>query len=202
MHMRKVIIFFLLICQSSIGQILLNEIDAKELKSNIINKSLNTENIVSEFVQYKHLSFLEKDIISRGKLIYIEPNYIKWKYNYPFNYECIFEKEKLTINNEGNINQINIGSNILFKELNKIIANSLKGNMFDEEKFNIEYYEHHTNYYIRFVVKDISLIKYFSAFELLFDKKNYDVLEIKILDNENDYTKIVLFNKIINNDIN
>ena len=73
--MRKVIIFFLLICQSSIGQILLNEIDAKELKSNIINKSLNTENIVSEFVQYKHLSFLEKDIISRGKLIYIEPNF-------------------------------------------------------------------------------------------------------------------------------
>ena len=48
----------------------------------------------------------------------------------------------------------------------------------------------------------MSLIKYFSAFELLFDKNNYGVLEIKILEDENDYTKIVMFNKIINNDTN
>jgi len=202
MHMRKLILFFLLIYQSSIGQILLKEVESNKLKNNIINSSLNTKNIISDFVQYKHLSFLEKDIISRGNLVYIEPNYIKWDYNYPFNYECIFEKEKLTINNEGNINQIDISSNELFKELNKIIANTLKGDMFDKEKFNIEYYDNSTNYYIRFIVKDTSLIKYFSAFELLFDKNNYGVLEIKILEDENDYTKIVLFNKIINNDIN
>jgi len=202
MHMRKLILFFLLIYQSSIGQILLKEVESNKLKNNIINSSLNTKNIISDFVQYKHLSFLEKDIISRGKLIYIEPNYIKWDYNYPFNYEFIFEKEKLTINNEGNINQIDISSNELFKELNKIIANTLKGDMFNKEKFNIEYFDNTTNYYIKFVVKDMSLIKYFSAFELLFDKNNYGVLEIKILEDENDYTKIVLFNKILNNDIN
>ena len=202
MHMRKIILFFFLIYQSSIGQILLKEVESNKLKNNIINSSLNTKNITSDFVQYKHLSFLENDIISRGKLKYIEPNYIKWKYNYPFNYECIFEKEKLIINNEGNINKLEISSNELFKELNKIIANTLKGDMFDNEKFNIEYYDNNANYYIKFIVKDMSLIKYFSAFELLFDKNNYGVLEIKILEDENDYTKIVMFNKIINNDTN
>tara|TARA_X000000368_G_C23057966_1_gene724992 strand:- start:5 stop:607 length:603 start_codon:yes stop_codon:yes gene_type:complete len=199
--MRKLLLFFILVYQFSIGQTILNEIKANELKNNIIKSSSETKNIISEFVQYKHLNFLEKDIISKGNLIYIEPNYIKWEYNYPFDYECIFEKEKLTIINEGQSNQIDISSNSLFKEINKLIANTLKGNMFNEEKFDIQYYENNRNYLIKFILKEKNLMKYFYAFHLLFDKNKYDVIEIKIIENKDDFTKIVLLNKKINNNV-
>ena len=199
--MRKLLLFLILVYQSSIGQTILNEIKANELKNNIIKSSSETKDIISEFIQYKHLSFLEKDIISKGKLIYIEPNYIKWEYNYPFDYECIFETGKLTIINEGQANQIDISSNSLFKEINKLIANTLKGNMFNEEKFDIQYYDNNTNYLIKFILKEKNLMKYFYAFQLLFDKKKYHVIEIKIIENNDDFTKIVLLNKKINNNV-
>lgn len=200
--MRNVILFFIIIPQLAIGQIILNKTEANKLKNNILNTSSSTKHLKSEFVQYKHLSFLENEIVSEGNLTYISPNYIKWQYSYPFNLEYIFADEKIIINNEGEKNEIDIGSNPLFKELNKIIISTLKGDMFDEEKFTIKYYDNTLNYKIKFIVKEINLSKYFSAFELLFKKETYDVIEIKINEDQNDFTKIKLFNKKINNDTN
>ena len=52
--MRKLLLFLVLIYQSSIGQTVLKEINANQLKNNIIKSSIETKNIISEFIQYKH----------------------------------------------------------------------------------------------------------------------------------------------------
>ena len=108
------------------------------------NTSSKTKTITSDFVQYKHLDFLANDIITKGNLAFKTPDLVKWAYVEPFVYSVIFKNENLYINDEGQKSDVNLSSSKLFKQLNKLIVNSVKGDMFDENEFDIAYFKNAT----------------------------------------------------------
>lgn len=185
----------------SFSQDPLSDNEIKTLKANIIALDSNTKTIVSDFIQYKHLSFLKNDIETKGRLVFKMPNLVKWEYTFPFKYSVIFKDDKIFINDDGNKSNFDMGSNKMFKSLNNIIINSVKGNMFSNSEFAISYFKTKDHFLIKFVPKDKSLLKFIASFELTFVKETSDVVEVKMIEPSNDYTKIVFKNKIRNSTI-
>ena len=192
------VILILVSLKSFSQKVELSEQEAISLKKSIINTSNLTTSIVNDFTQYKHLSFLSKDIISHGKLFFKDPNLIKWEYNTPFKYSVIFKDNHLFINDGGTKSNIDLSANRVFKELNTLIVKSVKGDMFDENQFKISYFKLAQNYLISFTSLDPYLKLIIRKFELVFESKTFNVLEIKMIESSEDYTSIKFSNQKIN----
>ena len=172
--------------------------EAEQVRIKIIERSKNTNTIVSDFVQTKHLDFLSNDIKSSGNLVFKSPDLIKWEYKIPFKYSVVFKNDKLFINDDGDKSKIDLGSNKTFKSLNNLIIKSVKGDMFDDKQFGIQYFSTAKNYIIQFTPKDVSLQSFIHDFILSFDKGTLEVVEIKMMENTEDYTKITFTDQKIN----
>lgn len=173
-------------------------VEAMKIKDSIIQKSKSTKTIVGNFIQTKHLDFLSNDIKSSGYLVFKSPNLIKWEYKKPFKYSIIFKNDKLFINDDGDKSKMDVGSNKTFRSLNDLIIKSVKGNMFDDKMFTIQYFKNTSNYIIQFSTKDVDLKAFINDFILSFDKMTLEVVEIKMMENSEDYTKIRFFDQKIN----
>ncbi|WP_165780054.1 LolA family protein [Hanstruepera neustonica] len=200
--MRKIFFIpFFLISANFFAQSPMNSQEAAALKTLVKTRAATTKTITSDFTQSKHLDFLDNDVVTKGQLAFKSPNLIKWSYVDPFKYSVIFKNETLYINDEGNKSNIDIGSNQMFKQLNKLIINSIKGDMFDDETFSIEYFKNDHSSLVQFASKDKKLSKYISAFHITFNS-NGDVEQVKMIEPSGDYTKIVFSNRVLNNSIN
>lgn len=195
--MRKLIYLMLFFSVFVQAQQPLASNEAEALKAIVKAKSKTTTTISSSFTQYKHLDFLSNDIITKGNLTFKAPNMIKWEYVDPFKYYVIFKDETLHINDNGKESNVNIGSSKLFKQLNQLIIKSVKGDMFDEDTFDISYYKKDAFIEVHFGIKDEQFLEYMKAFHILFNKDG-DVEEVKMLEQSGDYTKIVFKDRELN----
>ena len=179
----------------------LSENEIKAFKSNVQKVSQSTKSIQSDFTQTKKLSVLDNTIISKGHLAFKAPNLVKWEYTTPYKNSAIFKDDKLLVNNEGKKDEMDLSSNRLFRSLNTLIVNSIKGDMFDETQFEISYFSSGAHYLVKFIPKDKRLKKFISTFELKFDKTSSQVNEVKLIEPNDDYTVIEFKNKQINSTI-
>ena len=163
---------------------------------NVVSKKIKT--LSTDFVQYKHLDFLSKDIETSGKMIFKEPNLLQWQYKKPYNYSIVFKNGKILINDEGKKSAVDIGNSKIFGRINKLIVGSVSGNMFDVKEFAITYFKAKGQNIAKFIPKDATLKKYIKQIELTFNKDEATVEQVKLLESSEDYTRIVLKNKVIN----
>ena len=176
-----------------------NEI--KAFKAQVEKNSQATTSIKSDFVQYKHLDFLDNDIKTSGKLAFKSPGLVKWEYTNPYQYSVVFKNDKLLINDGGTKSNVDIGSSKMFKRLNELIVNSVKGNMFNDDDFEITYLKTSTANKAIFIPKDRKLKEYIASFELLFNKKDASVEEVKMIEPSEDFKRIVFSNRVLNSPI-
>jgi outer membrane lipoprotein-sorting protein len=162
---------------------------------NVASKKIKT--LSTDFIQYKHLDFLSKDIETSGKMIFKEPNLLQWQYKKPYNYSIVFKNGKILINDEGKKSAVDIGNSKIFGRINKLIVGSVSGNMFDDKEFAISYFKLKVQNLAKFIPKDATLKKYIKQIELTFDKEA-TVVQVKLLESSDDYTRIVFKNKVIN----
>ncbi|MEL1253873.1 outer membrane lipoprotein carrier protein LolA [Flavobacterium sp. DGU38] len=163
---------------------------------NVVAKKIKS--LSTDFVQYKHLDFLSKDIETSGKMFFKEPALLSWQYKKPYNYSIVFKNGKILINDEGKKSAVDIGNSKIFARINKLIVGSVSGNMFDDKEFTISYFKLKGQNLAKFIPKDATLKKYIKQIELTFDKEEATVVQVKLLESSEDYTRIVLKNKVIN----
>ena len=163
---------------------------------NVVSKKIKT--LSTDFIQYKHLDFLSKDIETSGKMFFKEPALLSWQYKKPYNYSIVFKNGKILINDEGKKSAVDIGNSKIFARINKLIVGSVSGNMFDDKEFTISYFKLKGQNLAKFIPKDATLKKYIKQIELTFDKEEATVVQVKLLESSDDYTRIVLKNKVIN----
>ncbi|PJJ07526.1 outer membrane lipoprotein carrier protein [Flavobacterium sp. 1] len=173
-----------------------NEITAFKQSVALVSKKIKT--LSTDFVQYKHLDFLSKDIETSGKMIFKEPNSLLWQYKKPYSYTIVFKNGKILINDEGKKSAVDIGSSKLFGKINKLIVGSVSGDLFDDKEFTISYFKNKDQNIAKFIPKDATLKKYIKQIDLTFDKEDATVIQVKLLESSADYTRIVLKNKVIN----
>lgn len=171
-----------------------------ELKKKVKLLSEQTKTISSDFTQYKHLDFLSNEIVTKGNLVFKAPDLVKWEYVEPFKYSVIFKNESLFVDDDGEKSDINLSSSKLFKQLNHLIINSVKGDMFNDKEFKIDYLKINANLDIHFKPLNSKIEKYIKEFVILFSSKG-EVLQIKMIEPTDDFTKIVFKNRVINKPI-
>ena len=194
--MFKFIFTFLLLVTSVIhAQKAMTAQEITAFKKSVKSVASKTKTISSDFVQYKHMEFLSDDIKTSGVMQFKDPNLVKWSYTLPFQYSIIFKEGKLLINDEGKKSDVNIGSNQLFKKLNVLIVKSISGDMFDDAEFTMNFTKINDKYLVTFDSKDTELKKYIKQFVLHFDKQNYAVIEVVMVEPTEDYTRIVFKNR-------
>lgn len=197
--MRKYFLFFVFIACSAVAQE--RKMTASEIKSfreSVNAVSVKIKSMTTDFIQYKHLEFLSKDVETSGKMAFKEPDMLAWEYEKPYQYSIIFKKGKIFINDDGKKSQMDARSSKIFTKINKLIVGSVSGNLFDEKEFVISYYTNGGFNMARLVPKDAALKKYIRQIELTFDKKSAQVEQVRLMESEEDYTKIVFKNRVIN----
>jgi len=197
--MRKIsflLLFF--IGMQVLAQDVMTASEVSAFKQSVNAASAKIKTMTTDFIQFKHMDFLAKDVETSGKMAFREPNSLAWQYKKPYNYSIIFKSGKILINDEGKKSQMDAKSNKTFSKINKLIVASVSGQMFDDKEFAISYFKSRDFNIARFIPKDASLKKYIRQVELSFDKKEGTVEQVRLLESETDYTKIVFKNKVLN----
>jgi len=176
----------------------MSESEIEIFKQIVKEVSRKIKTLSTDFVQYKHLDFLSKDIESSGKMVFMEPSLLQWQYVKPYNYSIIFKSGKILINDEGKKSDVDVGNSKIFDKINKLIIGSVRGDLFDEKEFTISYYKNKNNTITKFIPKDTNLQKYIKQIELTFDKDDATVIQVKLFESSEDFTRIVLKNKVLN----
>lgn len=198
--MRNIFLLLFFLTLTTQAQISMSTNEANTLKNLVKQRSQTTKTITSNFTQYKHMDFLSNDIITKGSLHFKTPDLVRWSYTEPFEYTVIFKNQTLYINDEGKKSDVNMSSNKLFKQLNNLIINSIKGDMFDDSTFKIEYYKEAKYSLVFFMPKDKKSSRFINAFHIYFNSDG-DVEIVKMIEPSGDYTKIEFSNKQLNKPI-
>lgn len=179
----------------------MNASEIAAFKEKVIASAKATQTIKTDFVQYKHLDFLANDVKTSGNMVFKSPNLVKWEYTHPYQYSVIFRQDQLLINDGGAKSKVDIGNSKLFKKLNQLIVNSVKGNMFNDADFTVSFFKSSKYNKAVFIPKDKKIADYIASFQLLFNKDDAQVFEVKMVEPSQDFTRIVFSNRKLNTPI-
>lgn len=199
--MRNLLVLFVFAVTSSLllaQEVTMSASEILVFQEQVKTTSKASKTIQSDFVQYKHLDFLDNDIETFGKLQFKAPGLVRWEYTKPYQYTVIFKEDKLLINDGGTKSDIDIGSSKMFKKLNELIVNSVKGDLFNDADFSVSYFKVKGANKAVFVPKDQKIAGYIASFELLFNIKDGAVTEVKMIEPSLDYTRITFSNRKLN----
>ncbi len=173
--------------------------DTSRFLKNLEKATSQITSIQSDFIQEKKLDFIDETIISKGKFVFQKDNKIRWEYTSPFEYLIIMNDGKIYINDGNRANEFDANSNKLFQQINYIIAGSIQGTLLnDETLFSREYFENEEFYYVRLTPLSSGIRDFLTDIYLYFDKNDYSVSKLKMVEQSDDYTIIKFSNKIFN----
>ena len=168
---------------------------------NDIIKKIDGYNDPMKIFLQKIVSFMDNKLESKGKLVFKAPNLVKWEYTIPYHNIAIFKDDKLYVNNDGDKEVFNLKSNKLFKNLNSLIINCIKGSMFDDRQFSITYFKLDDCFLVKFIPNEKKTKRFIARFELKFSNISAQVEEIKLVEPNGDFTTIIFNNKLLNTEI-
>ncbi len=197
MQMKQIssIVFFLFTTLFFAQETKMTAAEITKFKATVEKESKTIKTIKTDFIQYKHLDFLSKDIETSGKMTFKAPNLLNWQYTKPYEYSIVFKNNKVYINDQGKKSTVD---GKMFEKINKLIVGSVSGNMFDDKEFTISYFKSKEFYITKLVPKTATIKKYIKEVELYFPINESTVAQVKLIEPSNDYTKIVFKNKVIN----
>lgn len=166
-------------------------------KATVEKETKNIKSLKTDFIQYKHMDFLEKDIETSGKMSFKQPNLLNWQYTKPYQYSIVFKNNKVYINDQGNKSTVDANGK-MFEKINKLIVGSVSGNMFDDKEFTILYFKTKDFYITKLTPKTAAIKKYIKQVDLYFPINDATVSQVKLIEPSGDFTKIVFKNKQIN----
>lgn len=196
----KINFIFLLLCSLTVfsQEQKMTAAEIANFKATIEKESKTIKSIKTDFVQYKHMDFLSKDIETSGKMSFKAPSLLNWQYTKPYQYSIVFKNNKVYINDQGKKNTIDAGGSKMFEKINKMIVGSVSGNMFDDKEFTISYFKTKYFYITKLTPRTTEITKFISQIDLYFPLNDVTVSEVKLIEPSGDYTKIVFKNKIVN----
>ena len=205
MHMNKQYFFLILIfiCINGFSQnsfITMKNQEAFKLKLKEVSKSTNT--IESDFTQNKNLSILAKPISSKGKFCYKKENKVRWEYTEPYTYLIVIKDTKIFIKDKSNQKQYDTQSNKMFQELNNFLVGCINGDILNKTNdFKIEFKENDNQFYVILVPIATKMKQMINEIHIYFDKKDYSVTKLKMVEQGGDNTTIDFINKKLNGSI-
>lgn len=173
----------------------------EKLKKEMKDAGSNQHSIQSNFVQLKHMSFLETDLQSQGKFWFEKPGKIRWEYQVPFKYTVVINAGKLSIISNANQSEFDLANSEIFNQVNTLLTASVTGNIFDVEGFSVEIYENPNKYYFVLKPANEALSGILKKIEIWYRKKDKSVGKIKLHESGADYSQITFTDTKLNEEI-
>jgi outer membrane lipoprotein-sorting protein len=123
------------------------------------------------------------------------------EYTEPFQYLMILNNNNIYIKDGQKENKISANSNKLFKQVNKIVVDCVKGTAFSNTDFAVNVFESKQNYLIELSPVAKTLKDIFKNINVIVDKKDYSVHTIEMDELSGDNTTINFINKEINTNL-
>ena len=161
------------------------------------NKTIKT--MQTAFTQRKHLEFMANDIETKGKMFFSAPDRLNWQYTTPYQYQIVFQKDQIKVNDAGKVSQMK-ADNKIFKKINSLIVSTVSGNMFDQKEFSVTLYNEGKDTKAQLQPKDKTLLKYIKEIHLFFSS-DASVDRVKLIEPTDDYTEITFTHKQFNTPI-
>ncbi|MFC3159709.1 outer membrane lipoprotein carrier protein LolA [Chryseobacterium arachidis] len=108
--------------------------EAKAFVTKISSETKEIKTLQADFTQTKKMDFLDKSIVTYGKMSLKTPNILSWKYTKPYQYSIVFKDNKIFINDQGKKSSVDAKSKT-FEKINKLIVGSSNGQMFNDPEF-------------------------------------------------------------------
>ena len=163
--------------------------------------SLSTTAIKSDFVQEKNLSMISEKVISKGFFYFKKDNQVRLEYTKPFKYLMVINNGKMLVKDDEKTTQMDMHKNKVFQEVNSIIINCVKGNVFTGTDFKVTILENPTQVKLEMRPVAKGLKEFFQNIVIYMDKKDYSAVRIEMNELSGDNTIISFTNKEINGKI-
>lgn len=175
---------------------------AAEMKEKITTASAGMKTLRCDFEQVKTLSVLMDEMVSRGFMLYKQPDNLHWEYTQPYRYIFAMNNDKVMIDSGQDKNVIDVNSSGLFREISRIILSGINGkDIFDDTRFSIKYMTGTAGYLVILHPKQKEIKQMFNEILLFFDAKDHTVNVAEMREAGGDKTIIRMKDKKINTEI-
>jgi outer membrane lipoprotein-sorting protein len=203
MKINSILLILFFCTQISIAQVNafkpMKDVKGFTAKFDEVSKKLHS--IKSDFVQEKHLSFMEDNIMSKGIFRYKKDNRVRLQYVTPFEYLMVLNNGKMYIKDGNKVNKFDTHSNKLFRQINDMMINTLNGDVLHSNEYAVSYLENESQYLLEMVPQDKTIQDIVSKIKIYVDKKNITVSKIEMIEKSGDFTLLSFLNVQQNTEI-
>jgi len=175
--------------------------DLDAFKKKFAVESAKVMSITSDFTQEKTLMALTEKITSSGKFWFKRNNRVRIEYIKPFAYLMIMSGDKMLVRDNDKENKINVKSNKLFQQVNRIMIDCVQGTILDSKDFTSKVFEDDKVYLLEMTPASKSLREFFQTILLTVDKSDYSVKSIEMNEPAGDKAIISFKNKRLNEQV-
>ena len=148
-----------------------------------------------DFTQTKHLKMLNDKMTSKGRMYYQQTNRLRWEYTSPYSYTFILNDDKVLLKNKQRNDVIDVNKNKLFREIARIMMNSVVGtSLTDDKSFKSTITTNNGEWIASLLPQRKDLKQLFQKIILHFSKKNAMVKQVELIEKNGDKTVIELNN--------
>ena len=148
-----------------------------------------------DFTQTKHLRMLNDKMTSKGRMYYQQTNRLRWEYTSPYSYTFILNDDKVLLKNKQHNDVIDVNKNKLFREIARIMMNSVVGtSLTDDKSFKSTIATNGSEWTATLLPQRKDLRQLFQKIILHFNRTNAMVKQVELIEKNGDKTVIELNN--------
>ena len=148
-----------------------------------------------DFTQTKHLKMLNDKMTSKGRMYYQQTNRLRWEYTSPYSYTFILNDDKVLLKNAQRNDVIDVNKNKLFREIARIMMNSVVGtSLTDDKNFKSTIATNGSEWTASLLPQRKDLKQLFQKIILHFNRTNAMVTQVELIEKNGDKTVIELNN--------
>lgn len=172
--------------------------DLPAFKKQFAAQSVSVSTITSSFTQEKILSALTEKIISKGKFWFKRSNKVRIEYTEPFFFLMVLNGDRMLVRDDQKENKINVKSNKLFQQVNRIVVDCVQGTILESKDFSVKVFEDDKTFLMEMTPSSKGLREFFETIVLTVEKKDYSAKTIEMNEPLGDVTTLFFTNKKLN----
>ena len=165
----------------------------QQIKTKINQVAAQMKSMQCDFVQTKHLKMLNDQMVSKGKMFYQQSDKLRWEYTSPYRYTFVINGSKVQLKNNNRNDVIDVNKNKIFKEITRIMMNSVVGkSLLDDKDFISNITSNNTEWIAKLKPVRKDLKQMFKEIYLHFNQKASMVSKVILIEKNGDKTIIEL----------
>ena len=189
---RLLILLFVLV---SVHLSLMAQQNEAQIRQAITQAASTMKTMQCDFTQTKHLRMLNDKMTSKGRMYYQQTNRLRWEYTSPYSYTFILNDDKVLLKNKQRNDVIDVNKNKLFREIARIMMNSVVGtSLTDDKSFKSTIATNGNEWIASLLPQRKDMKQLFQKIILHFNRTNAMVKQVELIERNGDKTVIELNN--------